>query len=142
MVASDDQVKICVIDLRLGKHEENPEEQLLGAWSYRQQTESAMMDIVRLARGSIGLCSHFQTVRSFVNQLMYAGPSRIDVHVYNQANAGTGRIQFGSLVRYIRSSHHGHGGHGDVDRMDYIRAYLISDVASVPRACSVLPAQY
>lgn len=76
MVASDDQVKICVIDLRLGKHEENPEEQLLGAWSYRQQTESAMMDIVRLARGSIGLCSHFQTVRCFVNQLMYAGPQQ------------------------------------------------------------------
>eukprot|EP00892_Ulva_mutabilis_P000367 jgi/Ulvmu1/10330/UM061_0013.1 len=61
MVGNEDQVKICVIDVRLGKREENPEEQLLGSWSYRPQTESAIMDIARLARGSIGFCSHFQT---------------------------------------------------------------------------------
>lgn len=64
MVSTDDHVKLCVIDMRLGRREENPEEQLLASWSFRAQTESAMMDVVRLARGSLGFCSHFQTVRN------------------------------------------------------------------------------
>lgn len=95
MVTTDDHVKICVIDLRLGKHEENPEEQLLGAWSYRPQTESAMMDIVRLARGSIGFCSHFQTVGSFIS-VCYLFPTIVES--LPQVGAAAGRVQFCSLV--------------------------------------------
>lgn len=97
MVATDDHVKICVIDVRLGKHEENTEEQLLGAWSYRPQTESAMMDIVRLARGSMGFCSHFQTVSSFLF-FLHRFVSAVK-EALPQVGAGAGRVQFCSLIR-------------------------------------------
>lgn len=63
MVATEEDVKLCVIDVRLGKQEDNAEEQVLAAWSASQEREpSALMDIARLARGSIGLCSHFNKV--------------------------------------------------------------------------------
>lgn len=62
MVAEED-VKLCIIDVRLGKQEDNAEDQVLGAWSANQDREpAALMDIARLARGSIGLCSHFSKV--------------------------------------------------------------------------------
>lgn len=63
MVASEEDVKLCIIDVRLGKQEENAEEQVLGAWSaIQEREEGAVMDVARLARGSIGLCSHFNKV--------------------------------------------------------------------------------
>jgi hypothetical protein len=58
------QVRISLIDIRLGKREDNADEQLLGAWSFRpDQSANEALDIVRLARGSIGLCSHFSKVK-------------------------------------------------------------------------------
>jgi hypothetical protein len=66
MIPFEEDVKLCIIDVRLGKQEDNAEEQLLGAWSASQEREptAALMDIARLARGSIGLCSHFSKVCS------------------------------------------------------------------------------
>jgi hypothetical protein len=59
----DIDVKLCVIDIRLGKEEDNAEEQVLGSWSTGQDPRpSALMDVARLARGSMGLCSHFSKV--------------------------------------------------------------------------------
>lgn len=106
MVGTEDQVKICVIDLRLGKHEENPEEQLLGWWSYRPQTESSIMDIARLARGSIGFCSHFQSV---CHRVLYVS-IKFDRSCGVTHCSCAGSVKCCSLVRHIRSSHNGDAG--------------------------------
>lgn len=58
----DIDVKLCVIDVRLGKEEDKAEEQVLGSWTPQEQPASAVMDVARLARGSMGLCSHFSKV--------------------------------------------------------------------------------
>lgn len=69
MVAEED-VKLCVIDVRLGKQEDNAEDQVLGAWTASQERSPvAVMDVARLARGSIGLCSHFNKVLPLSSKL-------------------------------------------------------------------------
>jgi hypothetical protein len=62
-----DSVKAFVIDTRLGTREEAAHEQLLASWPVAaSQVPQGDFDVVRLARGSIGLCSHFQQVRCAV----------------------------------------------------------------------------